>query len=164
MERIASFVSKMLEWTVGALFLILAATAFAQVFFRYGLSSSLVWAHELDILLMIWIVWLGAAVGLYRKGHLRITILSDRFSVKVRTILLVLIDVATILFLILLGIKGIEVVQSHEGTTLVSMSIPRGFMFAAAPVGAVFMIFLFMPALIEDVKGLFIVQCKGRRN
>jgi TRAP-type C4-dicarboxylate transport system permease small subunit len=44
------------------------------------------------------------------------------------------------------------------------MAIPRGLMFAAAPVGAVFMIFLFMPALIEDVKGLFIVRREGRRN
>jgi TRAP-type C4-dicarboxylate transport system permease small subunit len=113
---------------------------------------------------MIWAVWLGAAVGLYRKGHLRITLLSDRYSAKVRTILPVLIDAATVLFLILLGIKGIQVVQSHEGTTLVSMAIPRGFMFAAAPVGAVFMIFLFIPALIEDVKGLFIMQREGRRN
>jgi TRAP-type C4-dicarboxylate transport system permease small subunit len=164
MKRITDAVSKMLEWTVGTLFLILAATAFAQVFFRYGLRSSLVWAHELDILLMIWAVWLGAAVGLYRKGHLRITLLNDRFSVKVRTILLVLIDIATVLFLILLGIKGIEVVQSHEGTTLVSMAIPRGLMFAAAPVGAVFMAFLFIPALIDDVKGLFLLQRERRRN
>ena len=144
--------------------MIFAATAFAQVIFRYGLRSSLVWAHELDILLMIWAVWLGAAVGLYRKGHLRITLLSDRFSVKVRTILLVLIDVATVLFLIVLVIKGVGVVQSNEGTMLISMAIPRGLMFAAAPVGAVFMIFLFMPALIEDVKGLFTGQREGRRN
>jgi TRAP-type C4-dicarboxylate transport system permease small subunit len=98
MERITRFVSKMLEWTVGALFLILAVTAFAQVIFRYALRSSLVWAHELDILLMIWAVWLGAAVGLYRKGHLRITLLSDRFSVEARNILLVPTDVATVFY------------------------------------------------------------------
>jgi TRAP-type C4-dicarboxylate transport system permease small subunit len=164
MKRVTNAVSKILEWTVGVLFLALAATAFAQVFFRYGLGDSLVWAHELDILLMIWAVWLGAAVGIYRKGHLRITLLSDRYSAKVRAILLVVIDVATVLFLILLGTKGMEVVQSHEGTTLVSMDIPRGLMFAAAPVGAVFMIFLFMPALIEDVKGLLIGQREERRN
>ena len=80
MKKITDVVSKILEYIVGALFLVIAATALSQVFTRYVLRHSLVWAHELDILLMIWAVWLCAAIGIHRKAHLRITLVSDLLS------------------------------------------------------------------------------------
>jgi len=163
MEKITDVVSKILEYFVGALFLIIAATTLAQVFTRYVLRHSLVWTHELDILLMIWAVWLSAAIGIHRKAHLRITVISDRLSMGAQKILLVLIDFFTLLFLILLGIKGGEVIQSVEGMTLVSMPIPRGFVFAAAPVGAVLMILVFIPIVVEDIRRLSL-RMEGKKS
>jgi TRAP-type transport system small permease protein len=155
MRKIADIVSKILEYIVGILFLIIAATALSQVFTRYVLRHSLVWAHELDILLMIWAVWLCAAIGIHRKAHLRITLVSDLLSAERQRVLVVFIDLFTLFLLIILGIKGVEVIQSVEGMDLISMPIPRGWVFAAAPVGAVLMLFLFIPLLLQDFKRLF---------
>jgi TRAP-type C4-dicarboxylate transport system permease small subunit len=156
MKKLTRVVSHILEYLVGALFIIITVTALAQVFTRYVLRHSLVWAHELDIFLMIWAVWLSAAIGIHRKAHLRITLVSERLSVKTGRVLLVFIDLFIFLFLLVVGIKGVEVIQSVEGMDLISMPIPRGFVFAAAPVGAVFMLFLFIPILVQDLKELFI--------
>ena len=156
MKKITSVVSKILEYIVGGLFLVIAATALSQVFTRYVLRHSLVWAHELDILLMIWAVWLCAAIGIHRKAHLRVTLLSERLSPEKQRILVAFIDLFTLFLLIILGIKGIEVIQSVEGMDLISMPIPRGVVFAAAPVGAAFMLLFFIPILVQDLKGLFI--------
>jgi TRAP-type C4-dicarboxylate transport system permease small subunit len=164
MRKITYSVSKILEYIVGALFLALAATAFAQVFFRYALRNSLTWAYELDILLMIWAIWLSAAIGIYRKAHLRITLFSQRLPLGTQRILVVLIDFFVLLFLIILGIKGIGVVQSMEGMSFTSIDIPRGLMFAAAPVGATLMILLFFPTLIGDLKALSFLHKEGRKN
>jgi len=155
-KRTADVISKILEYIVGALFLVIAATALSQVFTRYVLRHSLVWAHELDILLMIWAVWLCAAIGIHRKAHLRVTLLSERLSPEKQRILVAFIDLFTLFLLIILGIKGIEVIQSVEGMDLISMPIPRGVVFAAAPVGAAFMLLFFIPILVQDLKGLFI--------
>ena len=163
MEKITSCVSKILEYVVGGLFLTIAATALAQVLTRYVLRYSLVWAHELDILLMIWAVWLSAAIGIYRKAHLRITLVSDLLSPEKRNFLVVFIDLFTLFLLIVLGMKGMGVVQSVEGMDLISMPIPRGWVFAAAPAGAVFMLFFFIPILLRDLKSLF-VHSKERRE
>jgi TRAP-type C4-dicarboxylate transport system permease small subunit len=163
MRKIFGCVSKVLEYIVGGLFLVIAATALSQVFARYVLRHSLVWAHELDILLMIWAVWLCAAIGIHRKAHLRITLVSDRLSPEKKRVLVVFIDLFTVFLLMILGIKGIEVIQSVEGMDLISMPIPRGFVFASAPVGAVLMLFLFIPILVQDLKGLF-VRPGVRRN
>jgi TRAP-type C4-dicarboxylate transport system permease small subunit len=164
MPKIYYGIVKLLEYIVGVLFLALAATAFAQVFFRYVLRSPLTWAHELDILLMIWAIWLSAAIGIYRKAHLRITIFSQRLAFGTQRVLVVLIDFFVLLFLIILGIKGIGVVQSMEGMNFISIEIPRGLMFAAAPVGATLMIFLFFPTLIGDLKALPFLHKEGRKN
>jgi TRAP-type C4-dicarboxylate transport system permease small subunit len=163
MKKITDVVSKILEYFVGGFFLVIAATALAQVFTRYVLRQSLVWAHELDIFLMIWAVWLSAAIGIHRKAHLRITLVSERLSAEKQRVLVVFIDLFTLFLLIILGIKGIEVIQSVEGMDLISMPIPRGWVFAAAPVGAVLMLFLFLPILVQDFKSLF-VHSKERRK
>jgi TRAP-type C4-dicarboxylate transport system permease small subunit len=155
MTTLCRFVARGLEFVVGGLFIVIAGTALAQVFTRYVLANSLTWTHELDILLMIWAVWLGAAIGIHRKAHLRISILSDRLSQRTQKLLLVVIDVLTLVFLIILGWKGIAVIESVEGTVLTSMDLPRGFVVSAAPVGAGFMILFFLPILFEDFRSLF---------
>ena len=154
MTTLCRFIAKGLEYAVGGLFIVIAGTALAQVFTRYVLANSLTWTHELDILLMIWAVWLVAAIGIHRKPHLRITILSDRLSEANQKILLVVIDLLTLTFLVILGWKGIAVIESVEGTVLTSMDLPRGFVVSAAPVGAGFMILLFLPILFEDFRSL----------
>jgi len=160
MIRLTHIVSKILEHTVGVLFLGLAAVAFVQVFFRYLLNNPLTWAHEVDIILMVWAVWLGAAVGIYRKTHLRITLLSERFSKEVQTVLALSIDLLVLIFLFTVGIKGIWVVRSMEGMTFTSVDLPRGLMFAAAPVGAALMVLLLIPAVTQDLRDLI----KSRRR
>ena len=161
MTTLCRFIAKGLEYAVGGLFIVIAGTALAQVFTRYVLANSLTWTHELDILLMIWAVWLGAAIGIHRKAHLRITILSDRLSEANQKILLVVIDLLTLTFLVILGWKGIAVIESVEGTVLTSMDLPRGFVVSAAPVGAGFMILLFLPILFEDFRSLLSLSKKG---
>jgi len=158
MTSLCRFIAKGLEYVVGGLFIVIAATALAQVFTRYVLGNSLTWTHEFDILLMIWAVWLGAAIGVYRKAHLRITIISDRLSESARKIVLVLTDFLTLTFLAVVGWKGMALIESVEGTVLTSMDLPRGFVVSAAPVGAGFMIVLFLPALLEDFRDLFILS------
>jgi TRAP-type C4-dicarboxylate transport system permease small subunit len=160
MTTLCRLIARGLEYAVGGLFIVIAGTALAQVFTRYVLSNSLTWTHELDILLMIWAVWLGAAIGIHRKAHLRISILSDRLSEKSGRILTVVLDVLILAFLAILGWKGISVIESVEGTVLTSMDLPRGFVVSAAPVGAGFMVLFFLPILFEDFRRLLSLSKK----
>ena len=160
MTRLTHIVSKALEYIVGVLFLTLATITYVQVLFRYVLKNSLTWAHEVDIILMVWAVWLGAAVGIHRKAHLRITLLNERFSRELRRVLALSIDLLVLIFLFTVGIKGIGVVHSMEGMTFTSVDLPRGLMFAAAPVGAALMALLLIPAVTQDIQDLI----KSRRR
>jgi TRAP-type C4-dicarboxylate transport system permease small subunit len=67
----------------------------------------------------------------------------------------------TLAFLLILGWKGIAVIEYVEGTVLTSMDLPRGFVVSAAPVGAGFMVFFFLPVLFEDFRSLLSLSRKG---
>jgi TRAP-type C4-dicarboxylate transport system permease small subunit len=163
-EKIADRLSKLLEYIVGGFLIVIATTAFAQVFTRYVLRNPLLWTHELDILLMIWAVWLGAAIGIHRKAHLRITFISEQLSVAKQRALVVFVDLSALFLLIIIGVAGIKAIQSLEGMALISMPIPRGWMVAAAPVGAILMILLYIPALVGDLKAYSFILKTKREN
>jgi len=152
MGHIYSFMSKGIEWLAGLLFLLMAIITFTQVFCRYILGNPLTWAHEVAVLLMVWAVWLGAAIGIHRKAHLRIELLSNRFSEKVQKYLTALFDVLILVFLLIVAVKGVNVVQSMEGIYFTSIDLPKGLMFTAAPAGALLMILLFFPTLVQDLR------------
>ena len=67
-------------WRVAVAGLMLAITAItiAQVVARYGLNNSIVWAEELNRLLFVWLIVLGAAGA----DHMRIGLLADRPALK----------------------------------------------------------------------------------
>lgn len=154
MRKIYITAVKCLEGLVGLLFFVVAAITLSQVFFRYVLRNPFTWAHEVAILLMVWAVWIGAAVGIHRKAHLRIDLFKGRFSLKVQKILTALFDSFILIFLLVVVVKGVGVVQSMEGIYFISVDLPKGLMFAAAPVGALFMILLFFPTLVQDLRGI----------
>ena len=76
---------------------------------------------------------------------------------------MVVTDLLTLTFLVVVGWKGIAVIESVEGTVLTSMDLPRGFVVSAAPVGAGLMILFFLPILFEDFQNLFILSGKRQR-
>ncbi|HEV8225530.1 MAG TPA: TRAP transporter small permease subunit, partial [Methylomirabilota bacterium] len=51
---------------------VLCADVFLGVFSRYVLRSTFTWYDEIARLLFVWIVFLGAAVGVRRSGHFRL--------------------------------------------------------------------------------------------
>jgi TRAP-type transport system small permease protein len=71
-----------------------------QVILRYATGKSIMGVEEWTGLMFTWLVFLMAAVLHRRKRHITITVLSDMFSVKGRTLADILIGFATIVFCI----------------------------------------------------------------
>jgi TRAP-type C4-dicarboxylate transport system permease small subunit len=63
---------------LGTLLLASIALNFANVVARYGFARPFEWAEELTTIILIWCVFLGAALVTWNDDHLRMTIASDR--------------------------------------------------------------------------------------
>lgn len=116
---------------------------------RIGISMSLPWTEELPRFLLVWFIFLGAAVAA-RAGDLiaveaLTNILKERASKLVRCFALV----ATIGFLAFLVWCGMRWVSFGQGETSLALGIRMSWVYLSLPVGAFFAIFSVLVRLYE---------------
>lgn len=75
---------KPIRWLIIALFSVMIGVTFLQVVFRYVFDAPLTWSEEVARYLFVWIVFLGAVLGLHRGMHIGVDLLTQRLSVGAR--------------------------------------------------------------------------------
>ena len=74
------FVSRLMQGArllLGALLLASIALNFANVVARYAFSWPFEWAEEVTTIILLWCVFLGAALVTWKDEHLRMSVVSD---------------------------------------------------------------------------------------
>jgi TRAP-type transport system small permease protein len=136
------------------LFLVLAAMAavvFANVVCRYGLNTSLSWGEEIALLLMVWLTYLGAALVMRDRAHyafdylLRSLPAGRRFFTVTGHLIVVGLTAA-------LGWWAAQVTVQLWEWTMVSVKVSQGWVYAACPVGCLFMLLYAVRNFIEDLQ------------
>jgi len=98
---------------------------------RYLFETSLFWAEEVAVTLFIWMGFLAAASTEADDGHVRLNLLVDRFSPRLRLINDTLIDCLLLVVLVLL------VSTAHSGLatlqTSVALRLPEQWLYAIVP-------------------------------
>ena len=97
---------------IGALILFSIALNFANVIGRYVFFSSIIWAEEVMIFIMVWCVFIGAILVSYDGRHLKMDLLSTNLKPPLRQIVNAC---ATTTLLICCGFVA---VQSYKATSL----------------------------------------------
>ncbi|MCL2233624.1 MAG: TRAP transporter small permease subunit [Treponema sp.] len=114
-----------------------------------SLNYPLNWAPDTALLLLAWVVFLGADIALRRSDFIRVDILFRRFPVKIRKFLYYLYYVAVIMFLGLLVRFGIPLAIDNYRRTFQALEISYFWATISAPVGASFMILTIILKLIK---------------
>jgi TRAP-type transport system small permease protein len=138
-----------LEWIVvwlnGAA--VLAITALmvvlvvGNVFCRYVLNASLIWAEELSQYMMVWMVFLGAGLGFRQGRHVAVEMLQDALPGKVGRILRWVAVIVSALFLAMLIVLGIRYAIFAAGQETPALQISAAVPYSAVPVGAALFLF-----------------------
>lgn len=99
--------------TINSFFMILLAlTIFLSVIARYAFQYSIPEFTILQKFSIVWLVFLGTAVGVREDEHLKIDIFSDYLperAVKLKTIIIDIILLFTIIFLVFVGYDSFKV-------------------------------------------------------
>ncbi len=108
----------------------------ANVFCRYVLNFSLVWAEEISQYLMVWVAFLGAGLALRQGRHVAVEMLQERLPAAGRRAVRSALFIALLVFLVVLTVLGVQFAwfaRDMETPVLnVSMAIP----YAAVPIGS----------------------------
>jgi len=89
-----------------------------QVFFRYGLNSSLIWAEEVCRYLLIWLSFLACGIAYQRGEVAAMRILVDAASARIASLLAVIADAAVLILLGVLIVYGWKYAVFSGGQTM----------------------------------------------
>lgn len=115
-----------------------------QVISRFGFNYTPTWIQPMSLLLMVWIGFLGIAIGFQDHSHIRITIFEDKLPDKLKSGLQVFQRLLAILFGIFMLIEGSKFSYKMLGSSIPGIGIPSAILYFVVPAaGALIIIYLF---------------------
>ena len=137
--EVDKIINKILQAAVVIMLSVMSIVVFAQVVFRI-VHMSIPWSEELSKYLLIWSTFLGSALCIRRNSLVGLEFFLNSMSKKNQKILQTLLNLIVcviLLFLIRVGFWAVRQV-SFQITPVLKQSM--GLMYAAIPVGSVFML------------------------
>lgn len=133
---------------------VVVAVVSVEVVLRYVFGVSLIVTEELSRYLMVWIVFLGAALAIHDDTHIRITAFTDRLPGRANALVELTARLLVLGFSILILVEGVRILpeQLQQQTTTLRVSI--FWFYVAIPVGSALMALFLMPKIRASLKDL----------
>jgi tripartite ATP-independent transporter DctM subunit len=130
----------LLRYSVTLICGLLISVVFLNVILRYVFNSGLPFAEDLARYLMVVLVFLASGLALDEKQHVAINLFTRGLTRKVQLWLALLGQVASFAFLVLITVKGIELLPNQMQTEIPTMTgISMFWFYLGIPVGGVLM-------------------------
>ncbi len=124
----------------------------AQIVFRYCLQVSVPWTEEAARWFYAWQIFLGSAVAMRQKLHLRVTILIDHLPQAVQSILDLLTAAAGLLFLAGIIWGSLIMIRTVDPVQAGSFPISTSYLYLSIPVGLAAMLLLSIREVIQAAR------------
>lgn len=111
-----------------------------QIVLRYVLNVPLVWVEEMTVFLMIWMAFMGAAIGVRRGAHIAMTIIVDRLPTRLAKMLFYASTIAIIAFSAVVVWQGVLLALTVGNQRSAALGIPMTFPYLIVPFGALLII------------------------
>lgn len=136
-----------------AAFAVLLILLLVNVFSRNLLDGSIAWIEEGSRFIFTWMMFLGIAIGVYRKKHLGVEFLVEKYPPKLKRAFALASDILTILLFLVLTIYGFKYSASTMKMYSPIMSIPYGMVYLCIPLCGAFSLFYCIARIINDIYG-----------
>ena len=118
LSRIVNAYLRLIRLLAGTCMALIVAIMITQVFFRYGLGESLIWAEELCRYLLIWQTFLVLGVAYSRGEFVTLDFLPSALSPRGRWILRAVMAVPIIGFLLVIAWYGQDFASRFDRQTI----------------------------------------------
>lgn len=133
---------------------------FLGVIYRYFLNSPLIWEEEIQLALITWTIYFGAAAAFRSGSHIAIDMIVDMLPKPIQKLFDVLIFLVTTYVLFFLMTNGYSLVQqfirTHRMTNI--LHLPSQYIYIAIPVGCALMI---ISNTLYFIRALFGMEQEG---
>ena len=150
---LARALSQVVEGLLLVMMVVLCLDVFLGVFSRYVMGRTFTWYDEIARLLFVWIVFLGAAVGVRRSAHFRLHLILDRFPPGVRRVAHVVGILVLMAFGLLMIQQGWKLVELGQFQRTPVMGLSKRYVYASVPAGGALIILYSLPHLWRALRG-----------
>jgi C4-dicarboxylate transporter, DctQ subunit len=134
------------------LYAMIVSTIFVEVVRRSLLSYSSIWAEEVARYAFIYIAWIGASSAIKERAHIRIDVILNLLSQRMKSIVFIFGDIITLILAVLAIWMSMESVLNsiHFGSVTHGLRISQAWFLAAVPLGFLMMIFRLLQSIRRD--------------
>lgn len=123
------------------------------VYGRYVLNETPTWVEQAALLMVVWITFLGAAVGVRRGTHLSVDFIRDAMPEPVRKIGLLFMAIAMAFFGVMLAWQGFDMFQRTSRREIPLIGISEGWRAVPVVIGGAMIAIFALDELIRRILG-----------
>lgn len=151
-------IEKRIEQTVefiGFVFLsIVTSITILQVLLRYIFKTSFIWSEEFTRFLFIWVVWLGAVLGIPKGKHMVIEYLRDRFPKTIALVIKLIMEILAIFFLFVVVFKGWSLAKAMSREYYITFPVSVRYTYLVTVIAGGLMIFYMVMEVRNTLQNL----------
>ncbi|GLB60310.1 TRAP transporter small permease [Cytobacillus sp. NCCP-133] len=140
------------RYIISGSLLVIVVVTILQVIARFIFDKPLVWSDELARFILIWMVFIGAAVVSFDDKHMAVELLQEKMSPKVKLITSLVMRAMILVFLSITAYSSIELVKVSHYLESGALEIPFSYWRVAATVGCVLMFIFIVIKSIHDIR------------
>ncbi|HET9147709.1 MAG TPA: TRAP transporter large permease subunit [Acetobacteraceae bacterium] len=149
MRRLDSLVDLVTQTVAAALVVAEIVILLAGVIWRYALDNPLIWSQELEEILFLWLVSLGAVIALRRGEHMRMTVFVSKLSPRGQRFLRRVGGMIVAVFTIEIIVPGISYMAEQQAITTPTLHIPGSWQVAGQLVSLALLFYVALRQLFE---------------
>lgn len=150
-------VDKELErWLCLIFYSMIFFTIVVEVLRRFGLSYSSIWGEEVARYSFIYLAWIGAALAIRNRSHIRIDVLVNALGPRGKAALYLFADLATLALAITALWVSIEPVTTSLkfGSVTDGLRISKAWFMMAVPIGFTLITIRLLQSIWRDIQDI----------
>jgi TRAP-type C4-dicarboxylate transport system permease small subunit len=144
------------RWLLLPLYALIVITIFVEVFRRFALSYSSIWAEEIARYAFIYVSWIGASAAIKERAHIRIDVILPFIGERTRGFLMIFGDLVTILLAVVAFWWSLEsaLISVKFGSVTHGLRISLAWFLAAVPLGFAMMCYRLVQSIAHDLRAV----------
>ena len=131
---------------------LISVLVIVQVFFRYVLSSGILWVDEVVTILMVSMVMFGVPAVTRRGMHTELLVFIDMLPKSARHVVRCVTSFIGLAFLVLFLFAAARYAADSRGMVTTVLRIPIQYVYAILPVGALLATYEFLKAMVVEFR------------
>ncbi|MGX8790516.1 TRAP transporter small permease [Oceanobacillus sp. M60] len=149
MFSILNKIKKAIEFIVCVFLVLMTIIIFYQVVVRFGFNYTPPWVQPLSLMLMVWIGFIGIAIGIVDNSHIRVNLIVEKFPEKIQKVIVFFQRILALLFGIFMLFEGYKFSGEMQNSMISGLNVSSAMLYVSMPVAGVIVVVYIIIELVS---------------